>query len=128
MNSPPKDDSDPAGASEDLRLGEFLREVELPYVDDAGFTACVIGRLPPSAGRRAWRRLGLVGSATALGVAIAGFCAGPALLEAGAAGWAVLRAWSLQTVPVAGMAFTIGSLVVLGAALAVSWRSYSFRG
>ena len=110
-------------ADDEQRWQSLFRATEPPYLDDAGFTARVVGRLPASRARRARRRLVLVGSAAVLGGAIVAPLAGAELLEAGGALWAVVREWSLHPVPLVGPAFTLGSLAVLLVAAAVGWWS-----
>ncbi len=112
-------------AEEERRLRELFREAEPPYLDDAGFTMRVVGRLPVSRTQRARRRLAFVGAATVLGSALAVPLAGPALAEVCGAGWSVVHEWSLYPVPLVGSAFTVGSLAVLLGSLAVGWWSYS---
>jgi hypothetical protein len=58
MNEPQKQDW----------LDEALREQ--PYINDAGFTARVVAALPPAGKRFAWQRYLILGSITALAVAI----------------------------------------------------------
>ena len=126
MNPPIPDRSEnPSTAEEERCLREIFRAAEPPYLEDAGFTARVVGRLPASRAHRAQRRLVLVGVATVIGGVIAVLLAGPELIEAGGAIWSVVREWSLHPVPLVGSAFTLGSLAVLLGAVAVGWWSYS---
>lgn len=126
MNSPNRDPSNNnLGAGEDLRLREIFREAEPPYLDDAGFTALVVGRLPPSRAWRARRRRMLVGSAAGLGAVVAVVCSGTELVAAATVGWNLLCEWSVLPVPAAGPALPLGSLMVFVATVAVGWWSYA---
>ena len=112
-------------AEEERRLRELFRVAEPPYLDDAGFTMRVVGRLPASRAQRARRRVMLVGVAIVIGGAVAAPSAGPELVEVGGAVWSVVREWSLHPVPLGGAVFTLGSLVVSLGAVAVGWWSCS---
>lgn len=125
MNPPLPPNSDDTTAAEERRLRELFRDAAPDYIDDAGFTARVIGRLPVSSRRSSRRRTLLVGAAVLLGGACAALGAGAELLDLGASGWALLSAWSARPVPMLGQAMPLGSLVVAVVALGVGRWAYA---
>ncbi len=125
MNPPLPPNSDDTTAAEERRLRELFRDAAPDYLDDAGFTARVIGRLPVSSRRSSRRRTLLVGAAVALGGACAALGAGAELLDLGASGWALLTAWSARPVPMLGQAMPLGSLVVAVVALGIGRWAYA---
>lgn len=125
MNSSPSPESEPRAAAEERRLRQLLGAGASDYIDDAGFTALVLGRLPAARRRREWRRRLLLGAAMLAGAAGAAVLAGPELAGRSATVWAWLVAWSARPVPGLEMMATCGSLTVLAGSLAVAWWALS---
>ncbi len=113
----PSDDS----AAEERRLRELFRDAAPEYIDDAGFTARVVGRLPASRRSHQRRRWLLLGSAAALGTGVAVLLAGGPLTELGAGGWALLARWSARPVTLLNESIPLGALAVFVAASAFGW-------
>lgn len=124
MKSPLTPESGGEISAEDRRLQALLRENGADYIDDAGFTDSVLGRLPPPRGTRPWRRFLLVAMASAAGVAAATTAGAWDRIENGAEIWRLLCAWSVRPLPCCGDALSFGSLLVLAASLAVGWLAY----
>ncbi len=124
MKPPSTPESDDAVAAEDRRLQALLREHGADYIDDAGFTATVLGRLPLARKTRSRRRFWLVALAAAAGVTAAAVGAWNGS-EDGAQVWRLVCAWSSRPLPFGGEALSYGSLLVLAASVAVGWRAYS---
>ena len=122
MNLLPNPENDDARAAEDRRLEALLRDAAPDYIDDAGFTAGVLGRLPASRAVRHRRRLWLVGGAGVLGVAAAALLAGPAMVEQGSAALGWLAVYGQRPVPYVGDALSLALLVVGCACAALGWR------
>ncbi len=117
-------ESEDAVSAEDRRLQALLREHGTDYIDDAGFTASVLGRLPPARKTRSRRRIWLVSLAAAVGgtAAVVGTWND---LGGGAELWRLACAWSARPLPYCGDVLSFGSLLVLAASLAVGWRAYA---
>lgn len=124
MNASTQPDPDDT-AAEERHLRELFRTAAPEYIDDAGFTARVVGRLPASRRRQQRRRWWLLGAAAVLGAALAAPAAGGPLYDLGAKGWTLLAAWSAQAVPFLNGAVSLGALVVLVAASAVGWWAHA---
>ncbi len=96
-------------------LDARLRE-EMPYIDDAGFTARVVQQLPQPRARRSLRALILVGVAIVSGV-LAYLLGGRFVIE----GVMRLSLFSAQTVILASV--VCGILVTVLAALAAAFKA-----
>lgn len=121
MNSSPSPESDPLAAAEERRLQQLFRDGATDYIDDAGFTARVLGRLPVARQRREWRRRLLVGAAALAGAAGAAVFGSRDLAVTLSDGWALLAEWSSRPVPGLETLGTTGSLIVLVGALGFAW-------
>lgn len=106
---------DPEDTAGERRLRELFNAAATDYVDDAGFTSRVLGRLPVARRSRSQRRLILLGGAVLLGCALAQLLAGPALPKFGAELWILLRQWSGLSLTFAGVTLDVASLVLLTA-------------
>ena len=111
-------------AAEERRLQALFQAGEPGYIDDAGFTARVLGRLPVARRHRQCRRWLLVSLATLVGGGLCGLLGGADLLAAWSTGWALAKAWSLQPVPGAAQLLTLGSALLLVVSLGVCWWAY----
>lgn len=125
MNSSQFPESEPLSVAEERRLQQFFRDGEAEYVDEAGFTARVLGRLPVARQRREWRRRWLVGGAAVLGGAAAVLCGGHDSVTALAGAWVLLGEWSAHPLPGVEAGGTVSSVVVLAGTLTVAWWSYA---
>ncbi|MBK8477865.1 MAG: hypothetical protein IPL39_16635 [Opitutaceae bacterium] len=123
MNAPLPPEPDPVSVAEERRLQQVFRDGAADYLDDAGFTARVLGRLPAARRQRERRRWLLLGTAVLLGGAVAGVFGGHDLAAALSAGWSWAAEWSVRPIPRMETLATAGSLVVLIGALAVAWWS-----
>jgi hypothetical protein len=121
MNSSPSPESDPLAAAEERRLQQLFRDGATDYIDDAGFTARVLGRLPVARQQREWRRRLLLGAAALAGAAGAAVLAGPELAGRLDAWWAWLVTWTARPVPGIETMATFGSLTALLGTLVVAW-------
>ncbi len=111
-------------AAEERRLQALFQAGESGYIDDAGFTARVLGRLPVARRHRQRRRWLLVGLATLVGGGLCGLLGGADLLAAGSTGWALAKAWSLQPMPGVAEGLTLGSALLLVASLGACWWAF----
>lgn len=120
--------SEDNAVAEDRRLQALLLQHGPDYINDAGFTAAVIARLPASRKVGARRRQWLLAGAIALGTAAMAVLAGPALLDqsANAGGW--LLDWSTKPLPYVGPAIPLGSLAVVVFGVGLGWRTYVREG
>jgi hypothetical protein len=120
MNSQPPSDPDPLTDVEERRLRQLFRHETSDYIDDAGFTARVMGRLPAARRRRESRRTLLVGLGALLGCTVAALRGGEASWTLLRAGWAFVEKWSEFPVPGLEAIATAGSIVALVGALVVA--------
>jgi hypothetical protein len=103
---------------DDGRLEQRLRESSQPYIDDAGFTARIIGALPPSRRRAERRRSLLLFGAALLGCGLMAVLGGSSPIAFIATVMDRLAAWSTLPVPVLGATNTVGVLACWVLALA----------
>ena len=125
MNPSSTPENDAAHSAEDRRLEALLRAYASDYIDDAGFTAAVIGRLPHTRQVQTRRRLCLLGGALVLGVAAVAVLAGPALVEQGRIAGDWLRECGSRPVPYFGDLLSLALLAVGFAGAAFGLRACS---
>lgn len=123
MNSPSTPEPEPLSPAEEQRLQQLFHDEVPGYIDDAGFSMQVLGRLPPTRVGRERRRLWLVGGAVLFGGAAAVVCGGHDLPEALLEGWRLVAAWSVRPIPRLEAVATVGTFVVLVGSLVVAWWS-----
>ena len=109
--------SEPSPDDED-RLERKLREFSQLYIDDAGFTARIMGALPPSRRRAERRRSVLLRVAALLGCGLMAVLGGSSPIAFLATVTDRLAAWSTLPVPVLGATSTVGVLACWVLALA----------
>ena len=99
----------------------MIRQDELDYVPDNGFSTRVLGALPPPNQHADRRRLALLLGAAAIGCVIAGALAGPSF-SVDCLGF-TQRVTTAMVTPMPGTetALTIGSIAILLAAVASGW-------
>jgi hypothetical protein len=95
---------------DDGRLEQRLRESSQSYIADAGFTARIMGALPPSRRRAERRRRVLLLGAALLGCGLMAVLGGSGLVASIATATDRLAAWSTLPVPVLGATSTVGVL------------------
>jgi len=103
---------------DDGRLEQRLRGSSPPYIDDAGFTARIMGALPLSRRRAERRRSVLLLGAALLGFGLMAVFGGSSPIAFIATVTDRLAAWSTLPVPVLGATNTVGVLACWVLALA----------
>lgn len=125
MKTPEPLADDASASGDDRRLEQLLRKASTAYIDDAGFTARIMGALPAPRRRAEKRRAGLLLGAAALGCGLAAVLGGSDLITFVATATEALAAWSALPVPGLGSAFTVGVLACWIMTVAAGWWAWS---
>ncbi len=125
MNTPESPAPDAPASGDDHQLEQMLRKVSSAYIDDAGFTARILGALPAPRRRAERRRNGLLLGAAALGCGLATVLGGSDSITFVATTMEELVAWSALPVPGLGSAFTVGVLACWIMTAAAGWWAWS---
>jgi hypothetical protein len=125
MNTPePPAPLEPSPA-DDARIERMLRDSSPTYIEDAGFTARIMGALPSPQRRADRRRSVLLLGAVLLGCGHVAVFGGSSLVALVATIIEQLAAWSVLPVPVLGTTFTVGVLACWVMVLAAGWWGWA---
>jgi hypothetical protein len=125
MNTPEPAARDASASGDDQRLEQMLPQAASIYIDDAGFTAQIMGALPAPGRRAEWRRNGLLLGAMALGCGLSAVLGGSDSIAFVATMMDRLVAWSALPVPGFESALTVGVLACWIMTMAAGWWAWS---
>jgi hypothetical protein len=111
--------------ADDARIERMLRDSSQTYIEDAGFTARIMGALPSPQRRADRRRSALLLGAVLLGCGHVAVFGGSSLVALVATMIEWLAAWSVLPVPVLGATFTVGVLACWVLVLAAGWWAWA---
>ena len=124
MKTPESSARDASSSGDDDRLEQMLRESSSAYIDDAGFTARIMGLLPAPRRGAERRRNGLLLGAAALGCGLTAVLGGANLVAFVGTTLERLAAWIVFPVPGLGATFTVGVLGCWIMTVAVGWWAW----
>jgi hypothetical protein len=121
MKTPSEDSSAADRPGDDAWLETALRDAVGQYVPDEGFSARVVGALPPRPTAPAWRRAALIGGAAVAGTVFAFALGGADILGLGDSLVRSVSHWVTQ--PVSNSSLTVAVVATLALSAAVVWTT-----